>query len=244
MKKILLLSTMSILATASYAWRAGDGVKKNTLEIQGKGSANSTFLFNNNISDAGDDQNYAAGWGFNYGLGVSMYFGNVGFGVEGLMGNHRGAYAGDIKNIATGTVTEYTSSVNLEVIQIPVFFKLKSDIGAYLEVGPQYNMISKATYQFSAGGVETGSIMTDDYAKTYFSAVLGVGFNIPIAKSNFSVLAGLRLQYSFTDIEGVDARGRSFDNLFVYTDPQSTSAASAGLMLGVVYTLGNKKADK
>jgi hypothetical protein len=236
---------MSILATASYAWRAGDGDKKNTLEIQGKGSANSTFLFNNNISDAGDDQNYAAGWGFNYGLGVSMYFGNVGFGVEGLMGNHRGAYAGDIKKVAG--ITEYTSNVNLEVIQIPVLFKLKSDIGAYLEVGPQYNTISKATYQYFESGLTKDSIIdvSSDYAKTYFSAVLGVGFNIPVAKSNFSVLAGLRLQYSFTDIEGVDAVGRSFDNNpLLYTDPQSTSAASAGLMLGVVYTLGNKKADK
>src|SRR3990167_1321474 len=112
-KKIILFSAVSAIATTCFA----DDEKKNTLEIHAKGSANSTFLFNSNISDAGGDQDYAAGWSFNYGAGVSMYFGKVaggdqdyaagwsfnygagvsmyfgkvGFAVEGLMGNHRAA---------------------------------------------------------------------------------------------------------------------------------------------------------
>lgn len=248
MKKIILFGAATILATSSFAYTPGDGDRKNTLEIQGKGLANSTFLFNNNISDADDAQNYAAGWGFNYGLGVSMYFGNIGFGVEGLFGNHRGAYQGTlVTKDAAGTVIstkDYASNVNLKVTQIPVFFKLKSEIGGYLEVGPQYNMISEATYHFTTDGLTTDSIMTDNFSKSYFSAVLGFGFKIPVAKSHFSVLAGIRLQYAFTDIKGVDAAGVPFDDFFKYKTPGSTSAATGGLMLGVVYTLGEKKKDK
>ena len=248
MKKIILFGVASSLATASFAYTPGDGDKKNTIEIQGKGLANSTFLFNKNISDAGDGQNYAAGWGFNYGVGLNMYFGNIGFGVEGLFGNHRGAYAGTeiVKDtLGNPTSTDYSSNVNLKVTQIPVFFKLKSEIGGYLEVGPQYNIISSATYHFTTDGSTMDTVMTTNFAKSYFSAVLGFGFKIPVAKSHFGIMAGIRLQYAFTDIKGVDATGTSFDNPFKYKDgPQTTSGATAGLMLGVVYTIGEKKKDK
>lgn len=249
MKKLILFGVASLLATASFAYTPGDGDRKNTIEIQGKGLANSTFLFNKNISDAGDGQNYAAGWGFNYGAGFTMYFGNIGFGVEGLLGNHRGAYAGTqiIKDAAGNVLStnDYSSNVNLKITQIPVFFKLKSEIGGYLEVGPQYNIISSATYHFTTDGSTMDTVMTNNFAKSYFSAVLGFGFKIPVAKSHFGIMAGLRLQYAFTDIKGVDATGTPFSDFFKYKDgPQTTSAATAGLTLGVVYTIGEKKKDK
>lgn len=245
MKKILLFSTMCIIASTCLA----DDEKKNTLEIHAKGSANSTFLFNSNISDAGGDQDYAAGWSFNYGAGVSMYFGKVGFAVEGLMGNHRAAYAGSfVTKDAGGNVistTDYSSNINLKIMQIPVFFKLKSDIGGYLEIGPQYNLISEANYHYTTDGYQFDSVMTGSYAKSYFSAVIGFGFKIPVAKSNFSILAGARLQYAFSDLMGVDALGNEFVNPFVYKEgPGKTTGATGGLMLGVVYTIGEKKKDK
>lgn len=237
-----------MFVTSSFAYTPGDGDKKNTLEIQGKGLANSSFLFNKNISDAAADQDYAAGWSFNYGLGVSMYFGNVGFGIEGLLGNQLGAYAGTVvKKDSAGNVLStknYSSTVNLKVTEIPILFKLKSDIGGYLEIGPQYNMISEASYHFTTDGMQTDSIMTSNFARSYFSAVLGFGFKIPVAKSNFSVIAGVRLQFAFTDIKGVDALGVPFDNLFKYKTHEPTAAAAGGLMLGVSYTFGEKKKDK
>lgn len=244
-KKIILFSAIFTSVSTCFA----DDEKKNTLEIHAKGSANSTFLFNNNISDAGGDQDYAAGWSFNYGAGVSMYFGKVGFAVEGLMGNHRAAYAGTfVTKDAAGTVTsstDYSSNINLNIIQIPVFFKLKSDIGGYLELGPQYNLISQANYHYTASGVQLDTVMTNSFAKSYFSAVIGFGFKIPVAKSNFSILGGARLQYAFSDIMGIDALGREFVNPFVYKDgPGKTTGATGGLMLGVVYTIGEKKKDK
>lgn len=248
LKNALLFTAICSLAIGNKGFASDDDDKKNTLEIHAKGAANSSFLFNNNISDAGNDQDYAAGWGFHYGLGVSMYFGNVGFGVEGLMGNHRGAYAGSIesKDAAGNTVTtDYSSNVNLKITQIPVFFKLKSDIGGYLEVGPALNLVSEGAYHYTSNGVQIDSVMTGSFAKTYYSAILGFGFKIPIAKSRFSVLGGARLQYAFSDIQGVDARGREFVNPFVYeAGPGKTTGATAGLMLGVVCTLGEKKKDK
>ena len=248
MKKILLLTSAVFTTYAASAVSPGDGDKKNTIEFHGKGLANSTFLFNNNISDQGNTQDYAAGWGFNYGAGFTMYFGKCGFGVEGLFGNHTGAYAGsiDVKDGAGNVLSteDYTSSVNLKITQIPVFFKMKSETGGYFEVGPQYNMISEANYHFSGSGTTMDTLVTNDYAKSYFSAVIGVGFKAGIPKTRFSILAGIRLQYSLTDLEGVDALGEAFKNPFTYKDPQTTSAATGGFVIGAVYTLGEKKAKK
>lgn len=248
MKKTLLSTAVLFTAYSLTALTPGDGDKKNTIEFHAKGSANSTFLFNNNISDAGDDQDYAAGWGFNYGAGFTMYFGKCGFGVEGLFGNHKGAYAGVIKTsnaMGIASTEDYTSHVNLTITQIPVLFKMKSETGGYFEVGPQYNMISKAEYNFTSSSTKMDTLVSDHYAKSYFSAVIGVGFKVGIPKTRISILAGLRLQYSLTDLEGVDALGTPFTNPFVYKEgPQSTAAATGGFMLGAVYTLGEKKAKK
>jgi hypothetical protein len=248
MKKLLLLGTVSMLAVNSFAVTPGDGDRTKTIEIHAKGGANSTWLFNKNISDAGNEQDYAAGWGFNYGLGFNMYFGNIGFGVEGLLSNHRAGYAGAINSINSSgaTVTNnYSSNVNLKVTQIPVMFKWKSEIGGYFEIGPQYNIVSSAMYHYSDdAGMTMDTAVSSSYSKSFFSAVLGFGFKIPIAKSRISILGGLRLNYSLSELKGVDALGREFINPFVYKKPESTAAASGGLMLGIVYTLGEKKDKK
>ena len=240
-----------MLSVNLFAAAPGDDDKKNSIEIQGKGLANSTWLFNKHISDAGNEQDYAAGWGFNYGAAFNMYFGNVGFGVEALLGNHKGAYAGaiDIKD-ASGTVTStynYTSNVNLKTTQIPVLFKLKNETGGYLEVGAQYNVISSGTFSY----LDEATVITDtsysvskNYVKNFFSGVLGFGFKIPIAKSRVGVVGGIRLQYGFTDLKGVDAMGRELNNPFFYKTGAKTAYASGGFTLGVVYSIGGPKPGK
>ena len=250
MKKVILLGTIACFCATSYTAKAGDG--DHTIEIQAKGGANSTWLFNNNISNAGNEQNYAAGWGFNYGVAFNMYFGNVGFGVEGLLSNHKGAYSGaiDIKD-TLGTLLKtinYTSNVNLKVTQIPVMFKWKSEIGGYLEIGPQFNMVTSAMYHYTDDNTvkkDTSFSVANSYSKSFISAVIGFGFKIPIKKSRVSILGGIRLNYGLQDIKGIDALGRELIDPFVYPKgPEKTSAASGGLMLGVVYTLGEKKDKK
>jgi hypothetical protein len=247
MKKLILLGASAIMSIGSFAQTVAKTppAKGNTFEIEAKGLGNSTWLFNTNISNLGASQNYAAAWGFNYGLGFTAFFGNIGVGVEGLMGNHRGGYSGTIDyKDSTGKVTssvDYKSNVNLKVIQIPIFFKLKTDKGGYLEIGPQYNMISSAQYKRTGTGLNADTTVTNMYAKTYFSAVLGFGFKARLGKSPLSISAGIRLQYSFTDLKGVDGLGQDLNNIFIYSKPAPTAAATGGLMLGLVYQLGGKK---
>lgn len=242
----LMLSALSIsMASLGQEMSAPKSEKENIFELHAKGGANSTWLFNNNISNTGDSQNYAPGYGFNYGLGFNAYFGMIGVGIEGLMGNHVGAYAGKLETKDTlGTViktTDYTSSVNIKQIQIPLLFKLRAKGGAFLELGAQYNMISSVQYKRSGENMDADSTMTSMYANPYYSGILGFGLPIKLGESPLSICIGLRLQYSLTDLKGVDALGRDLNNAFIYNKYESTAAASGGLSIGLIYRLNKKK---
>jgi hypothetical protein len=243
-QKLLITGTLVLLSALSNAQDMPKPGKVNTFEIQAKGLANSTWLFNKNISDIGDSQNYANGLGFNYGLGFNAYFGKVGVGIEGLMGNHIGGYAGTLEfKDSSGAViskTDYKSSVNIKTIQIPLLFKLKSDM-LYFELGPQYNLISSAVYKFSGDGMNMDSTVTSNYASSFFSGIMGFGAKIKFGASPLSLNIGLRLQYSFTDLKGVDALGNDLSNPFYYKEQASTSAATGGLVFALTYQLGKKK---
>lgn len=229
MKKAALLTIISLSSAALFAQSKSD--KGNTFEVQVKGSGNSTWLFNKNISDADDTQDYDKAWGFNYGAAFNAYFGSVGVGIEVLTGNHRGGYAGTIGS------TSYKSNVNLKQIMIPLLFKLRSANGAYFELGPEYNMVSSAVYSSSGSYGSSTKNVTSSYASSYISGVLGFGFKIRFGDSPLSMDAGLRLNYGLTDLKGVDSFGRELNNPAFYKKPEITNAASGGLVIALVYKL-------
>lgn len=229
MKKFIFCASLFFIGANAQAQLSIDGGVK--------GSYNSTWLFNKNISDQGTSQDYDLGWGYNVGGGATVYYGPIGFGVEFLTGSHTGGYAGDFFG-------KYTSNVKLNVTQIPLLLKLKSENGAYLEVGAQVNSISKATYSFDYTDSDLFDYSADEttnYAKTYTSAVLGFGANVRLVKAiPLSLNLGLRLQYGFTDAKGVDALNNRLNNSLIYPTYQKTNAVSGGLVFGLTYTFEPK----
>ncbi|MCF8408636.1 MAG: PorT family protein [Crocinitomicaceae bacterium] len=210
-----------------------------------KGSYNSTWLFNKNISDQGAEQDYDMAWGSNVGIGAAVYYGPIGFGVEFLRGTHTGGYAGDFGLAGFLASGKYTSNVKLNVTQIPLLLKLKSKGGAYIELGAQVNSISKAIYNRDFADNDlfdaTDNTVTSEYAKSFTSAVLGFGANVRFVKAiPLSLNVGLRLQYGLTDAKGVDAMGVSLENTVFYPTRQNTNAASGGIMIGLNYTFEAK----
>ncbi|MEY4571851.1 MAG: hypothetical protein RLZ10_1068 [Bacteroidota bacterium] len=229
MKK-LLLGLLLVGSTCANAQISVDGSVK--------GSYNSTWLFNKNISDQGTEQDYAMGWGSNYGVGASVYYGVIGLGIEFLRGSHTGGYAGDF-------LGKYNSNVKLNMTQIPLLLKLKSENGGYIELGASVNNISKATYTFDytdSDIFDGSSNETSNYSKSYTSVILGFGANVKLIKAiPLSLNVGMRLQYGLTDAKGVDALGNNLSNSLLYSTYEKTNAASGGIMLGLNYTFGGKK---
>jgi len=246
MKKVTLISILVFSCTGLFSQEKGVGsASHNSFELQGKGSINSTWLLNNNISDAGDEQNYANAWGFNYGLGFNAYFGKTGVGLDVLMGNHIGGYTGTVENKDTAGLIlnkeHYRSNVNLSVIQIPLMFKLRATFGGYFEVGPQFNMVSSAKYHRTGSGLNADTTVTSYYSNTYFSALLGLGYKFKLGGGPLSIDAGLRFNYGFTDLKGVDALGRDLSNAFFYKKTVATNAAAGGVVVALTYQLNHKK---
>ena len=210
------------------------------IEINGKGSYNSTWLLNKNISDKGDDQDYAMAWSSNYGAGFTVYLGHIGVGIEGLFGHHKAAYTG---TLLSGNLN-YSSEIDLKTSHIPVFLKFRTDKGGFVELGAQMNNISSATYSNSQAILNPSNPSDDSkyYTKTSYSAVFGFGVNIvPIKKFPLGLLIGARLQYGFGDVKGVDALGYDLNNSIYYSNRYPTNIVSGGMYAGLTYTLGKLK---
>lgn len=210
------------------------------IEINGKGSYNSTWLLNKNISDKGDDQDYAMAWSSNYGAGFTVYLGHIGVGIEGLFGHHKAAYTG---TLLSGNLN-YSSEIDLKTSHIPVFLKFRTDKGGFVELGAQMNNISSATYSNSQAILNPSNPSDDSkyYTKTSYSAVFGFGVNIvPIKKFPLGLLIGARLQYGFGDVKGVDALGYDLNNSIYYSNSYPTNLVSGGMYAGLTYTLGKLK---
>jgi len=224
MKKIVLGITCLLFISQSQAQKFGF-----QLEAQGKSIISSTWLINNNISDKGDEQDYAPGWGTTYGVGINGYFKSVGLGVEILGGSHKGAYKG-----AVGAL-DYTSEVQLKQFQIPILLKLRGESGGYFEIGPQFNVISSATYTYDDGLINYNKNVKSTY-QNYTSVVMGFGANVQLSKSiPLGLMMGMRLNYGFTDAKGVDAMNVNLSNSLFYPTYEKTMAVSAGLQLGLSY---------
>jgi hypothetical protein len=185
-------------------------------------------LINNNISDKGDEQDYAPGWGTTYGIGINGYFKSVGLGVEILGGTHKGAYKGSVGAL------DYTSEVQLKQFQIPILLKLRGESGGYFEIGPQFNVISSATYTREGFLNETKNVKSS--YQNYTSVVMGFGANVQLSKSiPLGLMMGMRLNYGFTDAQGVDAMNVNLSNSLFYPTYEKTMAVSAGLQIGFSY---------
>tara|TARA_A200000113_G_C8859117_1_gene352736 strand:+ start:734 stop:1459 length:726 start_codon:yes stop_codon:yes gene_type:complete len=240
MKNLLSLFTLVLLSSFTYGQFA--------IDVQAKGAANSTWLLNKNISDKGATQDYAAAWGSSYGVAGNIYFGMTGLGVEFLYSTHNAAYTGaySVNDVSTGS---YTSNVKLQTIQIPLLLKFQSEKGAYIELGPQLTNISSAYFERSGEllgisfyeGSPTYDISEEYYASSYISGVLGFGSKIAFGDLPLGMLLGIRLQYSFGDLMGVDGEGNSLgseeDPGFWHPTHEPTQAVSGGLVIGLTYTI-------
>jgi hypothetical protein len=198
-----------------------------------KGAYSATEMFNNNISDLGATQDYKMATGSNYGLALNANLGNIGLTVEFLPGNFNTGYQG---TIGSGNfASTYTSNVELKTFSIPILVKFGGQTGGYAEVGISTNGVNKATYSNSL--TTATSDVTGKY-NGYTTAVLGFGSKISLGDDFPLILnVGVRLQYGITDAAGVDALGIDLTNKVAYPTYQKSSAASAGIHVGLTYRI-------
>ena len=198
-----------------------------------KGAYCATQMFNNNISDLGAIQDYKMSTGSNYGVALNANLKNIGVTIEFLGGQFNTGYQG---TIGSGSfASTYTSNVELKTFSIPILVKFGGQTGGYAEVGISTNGVNKATYSNSL--TTATSDVTGKY-NSYTTAVLGFGSKISLGDDFPLILnVGVRLQYGITDAAGVDALGLDLTNTVFYPTYQKSSAASAGIHVGLTYRI-------
>ncbi len=215
MKKLLTLSIVLALAT-SMASAQG-------LRIGLAGAINSTWLFNKNVSDAGDELNYASTFGGTVGVnGVYSFSETTGLSVGILYSGHNQKYEDD--------PSTYEAKTKLSYLDIPILFRLQSPSGPYFEVGPQIGILMGAKADFStkpASGFDFSDLDVKEFHEsTNIAIVFGFGVDIE-ASENIVVSTGLRFGYGFTDVMKDDKE----------PGYEPTNRVFGGLALGVAYKL-------
>jgi hypothetical protein len=239
-------------------------VQAQSFEIGGRYLATSNWFFNSNVTNSGGSesvtaQNYSAVYSSTYGLHLAYNF-NEHTGLEAnlLMATLSQSYNGNFPTDKGGYLPDngmvyyasetFKSEVTVNALQIPIFFRFLSGNGAYVELGPEVDIITDANYSATYKGGPSTSFSSDVgqyYANDMICGVLSFGNNIRISHSFFFNI-NLRFSYDFTDMKGVDALGQNMkdDALYSGSNPfyskyQTTNAVSASFGVGLLYRFGH-----
>jgi hypothetical protein len=243
MKKIMLALMLLVTVSAASA---------QDFRVGAKGFFNSTWLFNNNISDRGNDADYVASFGVTTGITSALYFtGDLAVSLDLFYTWHNQTLTGVL---ASGS-DAYTSSTTVNYLDIPILFHVSSEGGPYVELGPQVSLLlgAKETYDdvsSTLGHVVVSKDFKNDFSGLNLAGVLGFGYDIE-ASDQVLINVGLRFGYGITDATKkfseaeLAATDHGTISSFAHTsattgayDYHKTNRAFGGLSVGVVYKPG------
>jgi hypothetical protein len=185
MKKVLLtlVLALTIVGTQAQSFRLGLG-----------GGINNTWLANTNVSDQGDELDFAVTFGGSIGLEALYNFSETaGVSIGFLYSGHNQKYEGEFGS------ADYETRVRMRYLDIPLLFRVTSTSGTYFEVGPQFGFLMSAEEEADFGGDTETEDTKDQFNSSNMAAVLGFGVDID-ASETIIISIGLRLGYGFSDV--------------------------------------------
>jgi hypothetical protein len=226
------------------------------------GGIYSTWLVNKNVSDQGDDLDFAVTFSPQIGVNASYYFNEkLGLSTGLLFSGNSQKYQGEIKDGSGKILNSYEAKIKLSYLDVPLLLRFGGGKnGAYFEFGPQFGFLMGAKEEFESTPANSNFLFTDHTDKDVSDNLSGsnvagvIGFGVDIdASENISITTGLRLGYGFTDVtkEYTDAEATalylsdnlSFPSFWAHTDDdnnfkyKSTNRAFGGLFLAVMYKI-------
>lgn len=224
----------------------------------------STWLVNKNVSDQGDDLDFAATFAGQFGLNAQYYFkDNLGLNFGLLYSGHNQKYTGE--ESFGGTTISYEFKTKMKYLDIPVLLRMGGGAkGAYFEFGPQFGFLMSAKDEASvSGGGMTFDTSDVDVKSTLKSSnialILGFGVDID-ASENVIITTGLRLGYGLGDVTteyadeaafNAETENMALPTVFAHNHQNdsggdtfkyaSTNRAFGGLFISVLFKIPSKK---
>ncbi len=230
--------------------------KSQSFELGLRGGCGSCWLLNNNVSNAGNEQNYSTSFYYSYGLFIGYDINHrysLEFDVlsETINQNYKGSFQenGHLPEANYYVAGEtYSSQSQLYIIEIPAMLHYNTRSGLYFELGPEYQFITDAGYtaSYSNPSSEANYSVANEFAKSNILVAIGVGWNFRlIPKTNIYAFANIRYAYGLTDIRGVDGFGQNLNTTTgnplysgvtpYYSSYQSTHMQEISLNIGIYY---------
>jgi hypothetical protein len=189
MRKLFLLLTFFTVSSISFA--------QSWMDLGLKGSWGPNWLFNKNIMDDQEFNNQLS-FGYNFGGKLGWNFNDfheITFDILG--GTFKQEFKFNILDTATNASPLYTKTFQYSTLDLALLYRHNQD-GRYMEVGPMYSIIKKASgtneYDENIDGV-----IKDNFVPNYFSFVFGFGGYF-IGTENFGITFGARFAYSLGDL--------------------------------------------
>lgn len=129
--------------------------------------------------------------------------------------------------------TEYSRKINFNSLNFLLMYR-KQKASGYVEVGPQYSIITKGTMSDSRSGKEN---IIPYLNKASYAAVLGFG-GFLMGSENVGLTLGLRLSYTVNDILSKEGRAVNFPAFTNYASYRPANPFTALLVMEFNYDLG------
>jgi hypothetical protein len=193
MKKILSICLILLLTSSLYAQRRGTEIKWLSLALKG-GYGGTVFLNSDVMGDENVSINYFSP-SYSFGGRFGLTYGNyIGLNVEPLMSGFHQQYS-----INDG-VEPYEKKQKFNAFDLLVSLRYINAYGFYLEAGPQFSTLKKASVENNKEGNFTDENSLNDYktnfAEKYTSLAFGLGF-AAINGDRLQLFVGLRGNYHF-----------------------------------------------
>jgi hypothetical protein len=226
MKKITLIFSILICSHIIYS--------QTFFDLGLKGGYGADFLANQNLYD---DHNFSPklSWGHMFGGKIGVDFNEShALMVDVSSSVFNQSYNYSLKN-ADSTNSSYSRKFSYTALSIALLYK-KTSNATYLEVGPQYTMVKKATG--SDDFAKTSNVdISDNLVKSYYSLVLGFGGYI-FGTDNLGISLGFRATYSLNDLISSVGQQNNFPSINKYTSYKTSNPLTAMMIIGLDYDLG------
>ncbi len=219
------------------------------LDVGLKGGYGANLLYNKNFFD---DGTFTPKVSFGY-----MYGGKIGMNINSShaitidIGSSvfSQSFAYSLKN-PDSTKTDYIRKVGFNSLNFLLMYK-KTANSSYIEIGPQFSLVTKASYSDNSPLVQPSSFdVSANLVPSYFSAVVGFGGYL-MGTDDFGVSFGVRVAYCFNDIISSTGQLNNFPSVVKYPTYKPSNPVSAMFVLSFDYDLfyiahsgGNHKRSK
>jgi hypothetical protein len=226
MKKITAVLSLFLLSQAIHA--------QGWFEVGAKGGYGVNFLVNKNFYS---DHYFSPKLSFGY-----MYGGKIGINfndshaitIDVTSSVFEQKYNYSLLN-ADSTRTIYARSMGFSTLDFILLYRKASD-GGYIEIGPQYSMLSKAKWSDGANKLQNTDV-SGNLVKSYYAAVFGFGGYLA-GTENFRVTIGFRATYALNDIISSTGKLNNFPSLTKYDTYKPSNPLTGQLILELNYDVG------